>query len=140
MGRRRLLLVVLILLGVSGVFPLLRKDLLTAEEARYVGRWEMDHRSELALSLRPDHSCSCSIPGMVFGSDTAGRWWVRDGNVFLDFEPNPIYRGLRPLLTRLGLPVRMVLHVDTSEFGFGPDRRTHYFTKADADGEARSRN
>jgi hypothetical protein len=89
----------------------------TAEERPFVGTWRLrpGSRGYATLTLSANHQCVRRVPAGD-PSESTGRWWVRDGTIFLDFEPNPIRRAFRPLLEWLRLPVYAIGSTSTADF------------------------
>ena len=112
---RRLCLAAALLLLISGIFVFWSYQL-TAEEQAYVGTWHFRLSCDpWSLKFAADHRCIRHCPGGDPAGST-GLWWVRNGTIYLDFEPNPLRRAFRPLLVRLGLPAISEGFVDKAEF------------------------
>jgi hypothetical protein len=99
---------------------------LTPDEQRLVGTWRLGPRRPafITLTLAADHRCERAAR-YTWGTDTTpGRWWAQDGRIFIDLEPNPVKRALRPVLVRIGLPVTPVGSTAATDFDptGGPDR------------------
>jgi hypothetical protein len=119
LSRRRLLMTVASLVAVTCAVIWLGSDRLTAEEQPLVGTWRQ-HPVRRWLSetrFAPDHRFTQRfyLPD-VRSFESTGRWWMRDGQVFMDFEPNPIRRSLRPFLERAGFEVRLLQVCEIADF------------------------
>jgi hypothetical protein len=115
MHRRRLILVAALLLLFCGLF-VSWPDTLADEEQALVGTWQTREGCDgWSLTFTANHKCLRHTP-RSYPTQSTGRWWVSGGQVFLDFEPNPLRRALRPLLIRLGLPVTSVGSTDKEFF------------------------
>jgi hypothetical protein len=131
MHRRRMLLAAALLIAVLSTAFWFWPAELTAEEEPYVGVWRWKKPRFGTLTFLRDHRCVRQVP-MRFPNVSSGRWWVRDGRIFLDFEPNPIWRALRPLLTRLNVPIAPVGSTTTADFDLVGDPDTiAIFVRAD---------
>jgi hypothetical protein len=135
MTRRPVILVAFTAL-VGGLAWMSSSSYLTPEERALVRTWRFGLRRPafITLTFAADHRCERAAR-YPWGTDiTPGRWWARDGRVFLDLEPNPIKRGLRPVLVRLGLSVTPVGSTAATDFDAtgGPDRPVRW-TPAPAD-------
>ena len=129
MKRRRLTLIaVTVILLVGGLSAaLLWPDRVTAEERPFVGVWTFRQGGLLCtITLTADHQCIIRDPN----NDTlgAGRWWVRDGQFFEDYEPSSVRRVLRPLARTLGLTVRPAGSAESTVFDLdGSNKKAHFF-------------
>ena len=116
---RRLIGAVAALVVVSAAAVWLWTDRLTADEVRFVGMWRLGPPvNGLVVTLKLDRRHRCTHE---FMHTESGRWWVRDGRIFMDFEPSPVRRSLRPLFERVGIAVRPVGSLSVADFDFGED-------------------
>jgi hypothetical protein len=80
-------------------------DRLSAEEHLLVGKWTFDGTSRtrrIEMQFLPDRQCYIGFgrPSHI----TACYWFVRNGDLVLDGEPNAVRRVLRLVLSGLGYP------------------------------------
>ncbi|HEY1380467.1 MAG TPA: hypothetical protein VGF55_26945 [Gemmataceae bacterium] len=132
MGRRRLVVVVGVLALVAAGAWWLSVDRLTTDEQRLLGVWHsrLPLPPVMTLTLTADHRCEVSS----YPNVASGRWWVRDATVFLDMEPSPARRSVRPLLDRVGVMVVPVLSLRAADFDLdGTNGHRAHWTRAPAD-------
>jgi hypothetical protein len=132
MTRRRLLAMI----GIAGLLAGLAwwfwPDRLAAEERPFVGVWTFRQSGLLStLTLTDDHRCIIHVVG-IETPEGSGRWWVRDGKFFEDYEPNSVRRALRPLLERLGLRLNPAGSTDSSMFDFDGGNKVAHFSRANS--------
>jgi hypothetical protein len=107
MTRRRLILAIVatVLCGVAWWQSL---DRLSAEERLLVGTWTLGPNSGASRwHFWPDRRFAYGQThhnGAVTTTEFDKLWFVRDGALVFDPEPNGLRRSLRPSFRRLGLP------------------------------------
>jgi hypothetical protein len=109
MTRRRLILIAVATVTLLGLAWWQSHDRLSPEEERLVGTWrhcnpESGEWSVMILTAERQFTC---VP---LGSPSTripphARWWVRDGQLVVDLETDPIRRSLRPLAGQIGVVV-----------------------------------
>jgi hypothetical protein len=130
MTRRRLALAAALLLLICSPI-VFRPDSLTTEEECFVGAWRTrDVRYVWSFTLAADHRVYFD-EGAIIPLGGVGRWWVRNGMLYIDCEPDPVRRTLRPLLNRIGVSVIPVRAVDTANFDPDSRRRDTVFVRPD---------
>jgi hypothetical protein len=121
MTRRRLILaacvavVAVVALGAAWWWA----NRLSAEERRLVGTWRCQIGStemKCTLALKADRYCDCTVSAEFGTRSVPGRWSSRDGKIAVDYEPNPVYRALRPVLEYVGVKVTPIVFYGTDEF------------------------
>jgi hypothetical protein len=95
---------------------------LTKDEEPFVGTWTMWITPKAGtITLLTNHRLVARFGNGPMASLDSGAWWVRDGDVFLDYDPNPVRRTLRPVLERVGVGQSPILIFHSDEFYLGKD-------------------
>jgi hypothetical protein len=109
MTRRRLILAIVAAI-LHGTAWWLSLDRLSAEERLLVGTWTFDGKSGVGHSLmrfEPDRRSAAGwfwISGPAKTVEWGGRWFIRDGAIVFDGEPDAFRRTVRPFLRSFRLP------------------------------------
>jgi hypothetical protein len=108
MTRRRLIsaIVAAVLCGMAWWLSL---DRLSAEERLLVGTWTFDGTSRtrrIEMQFLPDRQCYIGFgrPSHITAYLYSVHWYVRNGDLVFDGEPNAVRRVLRLVLSGLGYP------------------------------------
>jgi hypothetical protein len=114
MNRRKRLFVVafaVVVAAVGGAAWWLSSDGLTSSERRLVGSWRSlpdPKTGAVVLTFAPDRryrfeTFDPKTGEMVTRAELVQPWYVRDGVVLVECEPNAIRRAVRPILRLLGV-------------------------------------
>jgi hypothetical protein len=107
MTRRRFILAAYSAAVVLGAAWWVFSNGLTAEERSLVGTWRINSASAMGdrIEFKSDRTCEwnahTSHERNGAASSYSACWSIQDGRLFLDYEPNPFRRSLRPLGRRI---------------------------------------